>query len=179
MIKAVLLDLDGTLFRGRTAIRGAARALERMRSSGIKIFFLTNASTHTRKGTVEKLKSMGLSAAEGEVFCSSYMIADYIATKYPGRTVFCISESGMQDELKLKGIEIVKGEGADIVAVGLDRKFTYEKLAIAFKAIRRGALFIASNEDIMFPVEGGFLPGAGAMVAAVEKSTGRKPIVLG
>ncbi len=178
-IKVVLLDLDGTLLRGKTAISGAARALEQMRGFGIKVFFLTNASTHTRKSTVKKLKAAGLFARESEVFCSSYMIADYIATKYPGRKVFCISEAGMQDELLDKGVQVVRDEHADIVAVGLDRKFTYEKLATAFKAIRRGALFIASNEDMMFPVEGGFLPGAGAIVAAMKKCTGKKPIVLG
>jgi HAD superfamily hydrolase (TIGR01450 family) len=85
----------------------------------------------------------------------------------------------MQEELAGKGVKVVQDDSADIIAVGLDRTLNYEKLAIAFKAISRGALFIASNEDISFPVEDGFLPGAGAMVAAVERSTGKKPVVLG
>jgi 4-nitrophenyl phosphatase len=178
-ISAVLLDLDGTLLRGRTAISGAARALERIRNSGTRVFFLTNASTNTRKSTVEKLEAAGIPAKEGEVFSSATMIADYIAAKYPGSTVFCISEGGMQDELLEKGIKVVRDGHADIVAVGLDRQLTYEKLARAFRAIRRGAVFIASNEDVMFPVEGGFLPGAGAIVAALEKCTGETPLLLG
>jgi HAD superfamily hydrolase (TIGR01457 family) len=178
-IKAVLLDMDGTVFRGRTAIKGAAKALDRLRGSGVKIFFLTNSSTRTRKSNMEKLNAIGLHASEGEVFGSAYLVADYIATKYPGRKVFCISEGGMQEELAGKGVKVVQDDSADIIAVGLDRTLNYEKLAIAFKAISRGALFIASNEDISFPVEDGFLPGAGAMVAAVERSTGKKPVVLG
>jgi len=178
-IRAVLLDLDGTVFVGRTAVPGAEKALESMRSMGIKVFFLTNASTRSRKSTVDKLKGMGLVASESEIFGSAYMVADYIATKHPGKKVFCVSEGGIQDELSLKGIEIAEDESADIVAVGLDRKLTYEKLATAHKAIAKGALFIASNDDATFPVEGGFLPGAGAMVAAIERSTGKKPIVLG
>jgi len=179
MIKAVLLDLDGTVFRGKTAIPGAEGALETLRRDGVKVFFLTNASTRSRKRTVEKLGGMGLAAHEGEVFGSAYMVADYIATKHPGKKVYCLSEGGIQDELLDKGIEVVEDESADIVAVGLDRKLTYEKLATAYKAIANGAVFIASNDDATFPVEGGFLPGAGAMVAAVERSTGKKPIVLG
>jgi len=179
MIKAVLLDLDGTVFVGKTAIPGAEMALEEIRKMGLKVFFLTNASTRSRKSTVEKLKALGLVAYEAEIFGSAYMVADYISTKYPSKKVYCLSEAGIQDELKLKGIEIVEDESADIVAVGLDRKLTYEKIAIAFKAISRGALFIASNDDATFPVENGFLPGAGAMVAAVERSAGKKPIVLG
>jgi len=179
MIRAVLLDLDGTVFRGKSAIAGAEEALERMRSMGIKVFFLTNASTRSRKSTVEKLARMGLVAYEREVFGSAYMVADYIATKHPGKKVFCLSEGGIQDELGEKGVRIVDDDSADIVAVGLDRRLTYERLAIAYKAIEKGALFIASNDDATFPVEEGFLPGAGAMVAAVERSTGKKPLVLG
>jgi 4-nitrophenyl phosphatase len=179
MIKAVLLDLDGTVFLGKSAIQGAEDALERMRESGIKVFFLTNASTRSRRHTVEKLAKMGIIAYEGEVYGSAYMVADYIAANHPGKSVYCLSERGIQDELLAKGIRVVEDSRADIVAVGLDRTITYEKLSIAFRAISNGALFIASNDDATFPMEDGFLPGSGAMVAAVERSTGKKPLVLG
>ncbi len=178
-VKAVLLDLDGTLFLGRTAIPGAAKALEAIRASGVRVFFLTNASTRSRQSIVGKLEGMGIRASEAEVFGSAYMVADYIAMKCPGRAVFCISEGGLQDELRARGIGIVEDDSAGVVAVGLDRKLTYEKLAIAFRAISKGALFVASNDDPRYPVEDGFLPGAGAMVAAVERSTGKRPVVLG
>jgi 4-nitrophenyl phosphatase len=179
MIKAVLLDLDGTLFIGKSAIPGAERALEALRARGIRVFFLTNASTRTRKGTVEKLKGMGIIAHYSEIFGSSFMVADYIATRHPEKTVYCLSERGMHEELAEKGVKTVEDDSADIVAVGLDRQLTYGKLSIAFRAIMKGAVFIASNDDATFPVEDGFLPGSGALVAAVQYSTGKKPIVLG
>ena len=179
MIHVVLLDLDGTLFVGKTPIPGVADALNKLRADGLKLFFLTNASTRNRKSTAEKLRGMGFTASEEEIFCSAYMIADFISTNHPGKKVFCVSEGGIQDELAAKGIEIVNDENADIVVVGLDRKLTYEKLAIAHKAIGKGALFLASNDDSTYPVENGFLPGAGSMVAAVSCSTKKKPLVLG
>ncbi len=179
MVSAVLLDLDGTLFRGKTAIPGAEQALEKIRSMGISVFFLTNASTRTRQGVVDKLKGMGLHARKEEMFNSGFATADYIASKHPGKTVFCLSEGGVQDELREKGIEVVENENADIVVVGLDRKLNYENLSIAFRAIWKGALFLATNDDATFPTENGLYPGSGAMVAAVEKSTGKKPLIIG
>lgn len=85
----------------------------------------------------------------------------------------------MEEELTLRGVKIVDNENADIVAVGFDRTLTYDKIAIAFKAIIKGALFIASNEDPSFPVEDGLMPGAGVAVGALRFCTGKKPFVLG
>lgn len=42
----------------------------------------------------------------------------------------------------------------------------------ASTAVRRGAGFIATNQDPTFPTEDGLLPGAGACVAAVEIASG-------
>jgi len=179
MIRALLLDLDGTVFRGNTAIPGAEKTLERLRKMGIGLFFLTNGNNRTRAQYVQKLKRMGLNAREKEVYTSAYATAEYIKDNHPGKSVFCVSEGGIQEELREKGIRVVEDDSAGIVAVGLDRKFDYKKLTIAFHAIAKGALFIATNEDPAFPVEEGSLPGAGAMVGAIEKSSGVKPLLIG
>ncbi len=68
---------------------------------------------------------------------------------------------------------------ADTVVVGLDLHLTYAKLAEAQRAILAGALFVASNKDRAYPVEGRFLPGAGAIVAALEVATGRQALCIG
>jgi HAD superfamily hydrolase (TIGR01450 family) len=73
----------------------------------------------------------------------------------------------------------VHDEKADAVVVGLDRKLTYAKLSIAFRALVRGAVFIATNDDPSYPVEDGFLPGAGAIVASLAYSTGKRPLIIG
>ncbi len=68
---------------------------------------------------------------------------------------------------------------ADTVVVGLDLHLTYAKLAEAQRAILAGAFFVASNKDRAYPVEGRFLPGAGAIVAALEVATGRPALCIG
>jgi HAD superfamily hydrolase (TIGR01450 family) len=68
---------------------------------------------------------------------------------------------------------------ADTVVVGLDLHLTYAKLAEAQRAILAGALFVASNKDRAYPVEGRLLPGAGTIVAALEAATGRRALCIG
>jgi 4-nitrophenyl phosphatase len=69
---------------------------------------------------------------------------------------------------------------AEWVIAGLDRAFTYEKLAQATRDILAGARFVATNADVLLPIEGGqVVPGAGSIVAAIQTATSVKPVVLG
>ena len=70
-------------------------------------------------------------------------------------------------------------EPADTVVVGLDLHLTYAKIAEAQRCLLAGAAFICSNRDRAYPVEGRLLPGAGAIVAALEVATGRTALCIG
>lgn len=179
MFKAVILDLDGTVYRGNTVIKGVPEAIVKLRKAGFKIFFLSNSSTNSRKQQSKKLKSMSIPCAVREMYNSAYATASYIKHHYPRAKVYVISEGGLQDELTLIGLKVLDSENANIVATGLDRKLTFDKLSIALRAIRNGALFIASNADRIYPTEKGILPGSGTIAAFLEYGSGKKPIVIG
>jgi 4-nitrophenyl phosphatase len=68
---------------------------------------------------------------------------------------------------------------ADAVVVGLDLHLTYAKIAEAQRCVVAGAHFICSNRDRAYPVEGRLLPGAGAIVAAIETAAGRTALCIG
>ena len=61
----------------------------------------------------------------------------------------------------------------------MDRQLTYDKLRMATLLIRAGAPFLATNYDVTFPTPEGLVPGAGAIVAAVETATSTKALVIG
>ena len=67
----------------------------------------------------------------------------------------------------------------DAVVVGLDPALTYRTLAFAADVIRAGARFVATNRDPVYPSERGLRPGAGAIVAALETTTGVTPVSIG
>lgn len=180
-INAVIFDLDGVVYIGNKMIAGADKAIAELKKRGIKIAYLTNACTRSRKGRAEKLISLGIPAEENEFFTTSYATAEYISENYPKQkqNVFYIGGKGVAEELAKKGIAVVDAEKADIVVVGLDVRMTYEKMSAAFRAIIRGADFIATNTDATFPVEDGLLPGAGALVEFLAYAANKKPKVIG
>ncbi len=179
-LDAAVFDLDGTLLLGKTPIRGALETVAALRKSGVKTMYLTNAGTRSRQGVADKLNALGFPAEKDEVYCGSYILARYIMEKHAGKTVFPVGEPGLSEELERNGIQVDEsGKDCGIVAVCLDRTLTYEKLGKAHVLLRKGALFLATNKDHIFPTESGTMPGAGAIVAALEFSSERTPYVVG
>ncbi|MBP8241685.1 MAG: HAD hydrolase-like protein, partial [Thermoflexales bacterium] len=85
-------------------------------------------------------------------------------------------------ELTRAGLKVLQPEDAQQathVVVGIDREMNYGKLVEACLAIRAGATFVGTNPDVTFPSERGIVPGNGATLAALEVSTGVKPIIIG
>ncbi|RLE98642.1 MAG: hypothetical protein DRJ57_03430 [Thermoprotei archaeon] len=173
--KAFLLDCDGVLWLGGRPIRSALKAVEGLREAGREVLYVTNNSTRSRRGYVRRLRRMGFEASLSDIFCSSYVTARYLEGR--AERAFVVGEAGLVEELAARGVEVLgldPDERADCVVVGLDRGLTYEKLAVALAHLRRGALFVATNRDSTLPSEAGELPGAGAIVAALEEAAGRR-----
>ncbi|MCH8274665.1 MAG: HAD-IIA family hydrolase [Armatimonadetes bacterium] len=167
-----IFDLDGVIYRGGEPISGASSALERIRSGGAAVRFLTNNSAQTRAAFADKLRGLGFAAEPEEVFSSAYGAARHVA---PG-SAFVVGEPGLKAELEGAGARVVEEGGADWVAVGICRGLTYDLIDEAQWRIRRGARFLATNIDSTYPDEGGRLrPGAGSVVAAVAEAAGRRP----
>lgn len=179
-----IFDLDGVIYIEETLLSGVKETLTFLRQKGDEVSFLSNNSTLNRNGFVKKLDRMGIRVSSEEIFSSSYLTAIYLSkNKHKHKRenrVFPIGEAGLFQELKKAGINITsKIEEIDYVVVGMDRKFDFEKLLLAHKAILKGAKFIATNKDATYPVEKGTVPGAGAIVKALEASTHKKALLLG
>ncbi|MFA5106101.1 MAG: HAD-IIA family hydrolase [Candidatus Micrarchaeia archaeon] len=173
-IKAAIFDMDGVVHRGENAIPGAAQAIRALEKAGMKVFFMTNNSARSRKDYAAKLARFGIRAGEGAIYTSALGAAKWAARK-GAKSAYVIGEAGLEYELRLAGIKSVKGAGVDAVMVGLDRNLSYEKIDMAMQAISKGALFIATNPDHIYPRENDFGPGAGVMVAAVQAASGKEP----
>jgi 4-nitrophenyl phosphatase len=172
--------MDGVLYRGTEAIPGAREFLLFCRRIHVPFVLLTNNSTLTAAAYVDKLAGMNMEASEEEILPSAAATAAYLAgVAPPGSTVYIIGEEGIRTELESRGFLSRQDPSVDYVVVGWDRKLTWEKLKIATQAILGGATFIGTNPDRTFPSEEGILPGAGAIHAALEASTGMAPKIIG
>lgn len=172
--KAFIFDLDGTIYLGDKIIPGAKETLDWVRGQGAKVRFVTNNPRFSREFYTDKLNKMGVSTTIDEIVTSAQFTANYLqqnATKY-GK-VFIVGEKQLEKELLDAGVPMTD-EDPDTVLVSFDTTLDYEKLMIAFHALRKGAHFIATNPDFVCPTPDGGLVDAGAIIAALEVSTNRK-----
>jgi NagD protein len=179
MFRGFILDLDGTIYRGDQLIPGAERAVRRLRENRRKVVFLSNKPLQTREDYAAKLTRLGIPTRPEEVINSSFVMVNYLKKVAPQARLFVVGETPLIEELERAGFHITdQPEQIEYVVVAFDRTFDYQKLNIAFQAIKLGAHFAATNPDKTCPVEGGEIPDCAGMTAAIEAVTGKKVEVI-
>lgn len=175
-----MIDLDGTIYRGKEKIPAAKRFIERLQEHDIPFLFVTNNSTQAPIKVVENLaNNFDIHVKEENVYTSALATADYIADlNKDKRSVYVIGEVGLKQAILDKGFHFEE-TNPDYVVVGLDYDVTYHKFELATLAIKRGAKFIGTNADTNLPNERGLVPGAGSVIALVECSTQQKATYIG
>jgi 4-nitrophenyl phosphatase len=181
---AFLLDMDGVIYLNQEPIQDAVEFIGRLRDAGKEILFLTNNSKFTRIEYRERLSLMGVDAAIEEIMTSAAATADFLEENYEieGNAAFVIGGAGLQEEIARTPLHVLDGEEgrrADYVIVGWDTELTFDKLRIASLALHSGAMFIGTNPDATFPAPEGLWPGAGSIIASLEKAAGREALVVG
>lgn len=177
--KGYFIDLDGTMYRGQEQIEGAKEFVQALCTKNIPYLFITNNSTQTPVAFANKLRNMGIPATKEQVLTSALATAKYISHIQKDARCMVIGEAGLYEALKQEKITVVTEEDCDFVVIGLDQQVTYEKLAKACLAVRKGAKLISTNADVAIPTEMGFVPGNGAITSVISVSTGIKPIFIG
>ncbi|RIO50252.1 TIGR01457 family HAD-type hydrolase [Staphylococcus pasteuri] len=177
--KAYLIDLDGTMYKGTDEIDGASQFIDYLNEHQIPHLYVTNNSTKTPDQVADKLHEMNIDATPDEIVTSALATADYISEQSSGASVYMLGGEGLHSALTEAGLVVKNDENVDYVVIGLDENVTYEKLAIATLAVRKGATFISTNPDVSIPKERGFLPGNGAITSVVSVSTGVQPQFIG
>ena len=85
-IKAVFLDLDGTIYLGDSLIDGALDFLERLETRGIKRYFLSNNSSKSVEQYLGKLRDLGIDADKDEVLLSTHDLISWLSKTGVTRT---------------------------------------------------------------------------------------------
>lgn len=171
--------MDGTVYAGTNPIPTAKGFIEELDARGIPYLYVTNNATKTEADVVEHLSTVsGISASPDQVYTSGLAAVDYVKKNYPGARTYVVGEPALQSQAEEAGLAIVEDD-IEVVIQGLDRFTSYQKLAIASTAIRKGAVFIATNPDVNLPTEKGLMPGAGSLTAFLRTSTQKEPVIIG
>jgi 4-nitrophenyl phosphatase len=177
--KLFLLDLDGTLYLGDELLPGALALIRTLTETGRRYVYFTNNSSRSGEDYVRRLKKLGFPCRPEDVLTSGMATARYVSGRFPGRVVYAVGTPAFERELIDYGIPL-GFEGAEAVVVGLDSTLPYEKLERATRLLRRGAVFIATNPDLVYPIPGGeIMPDCGGICAILRACTGQEPLFIG
>ena len=170
-----VLDLDGVVWLAETPIPGAAVAVRQLQDAGERVVFVTNNSHPTEAEYEAKLETHGIDG-RGAVITSAMAAASLID---PGERALVFGGPGIVEAVEQRGATVVKDGQPDLVVVGFHREFDYERMRIAADAVRAGARLVATNDDATYPTPHGLIPGAGAILAGIERASGRRAVVAG
>lgn len=179
-VRSWLLDLDGCIWFGDELAPGAAELVEDLRDTGAAVGFLTNTSSTDAAGVAEKLRRLGISAAEEDVVTPMSVLLGHEAFRQR-RPVLALTTGTIASLIAARGVEVVtEAPRAEVVVVGKDTELTYARLAEATQALVDGAELVALNLDPSVPAEGGrTIPGVGAIAAALATASGTEPQLVG
>lgn len=178
-IRALILDMDGVIWRGEQVINPLAPLMAAIEQRGWRVMMATNNSSRSPEQYVQRLQSYGVEIETWQVINSSEATAHYLSQRYPdGGPVYIIGEDGMFTALNKRGFQMASSDVLAVVA-GFDRHLTYQKLKKGTMLIRAGAEFVGTNPDKTFPTPEGLAPGAGAILAALEAASDVTPTIIG
>ena len=180
--RGFVFDLDGCVWNGNTLSPGAGEVLARLHRAGRGVACLTNNSRATGEDILRRLHALGVTFAV-HALTPLEIIGTVITQRFGPSRVLVIGAPEMAAVIAGAGHQVVDVKhqrDATVVAVGNDFDLTYERLAAASRAAARTGALVTPNVDPRLPLEDGeFLPGCGALVAAVAAAAGVTPIVVG
>lgn len=181
--KGYMIDLDGTMYRGKERIPEAKAFVERLQAANIPFLFLTNNTTKSPEMVCENLaENHDVHVSPDQVYTPALATAAWIQGQEGGdahgKTVYAVGQLGLKQALLDVGLRFDE-ERPDYVVVGLDFDVTYHKFELATLAIQRGGRFIGTNADTNLPNERGHVPGAGSLIALVERATQQHATYIG
>jgi HAD superfamily hydrolase (TIGR01450 family) len=178
--RAFAIDLDGVVWRGEWMLPGAIETLKRIQAMRKPILLLTNNGSYLPTEIHARLEREGIGRDGIDILTSVGVVFRWIESNgLGGATALVVAAEQVVTQLSSVLIVNESSDSVEVVIVGRDTRFDYSKLTVAADAIRSGAAFVALNRDLTMPVESGFVPGTGALVAAIEAASGVEPIVLG
>src|SRR6187549_806634 len=112
-IKALILDMDGVLWKGDAPIGDLPAIFARIAERGLKVAFATNNGTRSQQQYVERMAGYGVTIQPEQVVTSSLCAAHLLAQKYPqGGPLFAIGGPGLMEALREKNFELLTTDDA-------------------------------------------------------------------
>ena len=191
IIRAVLIDLSGTIHIEDQCIEGALQSIRiLMNHPNFQVHFVSNTTKQSRQSLLKGLNALGFNITSEHVTTSLSASIDLLKTLHIRKPYLLVSEDASEEFLKagFDGKPMDNGEH-DAVVVGLaPQAFDYIHLNKAFRILHRlrevgetsnNPCLIAIHKGRYFATKEGMSLGPGPFVSALEYATGISALVVG
>ncbi|KAJ2384287.1 hypothetical protein GGI23_006962 [Coemansia sp. RSA 2559] len=174
-LKGVLLDLSGTLHIDNKITPNAVEALQKLRTGGISVRFVTNSTKTSDERLYRKLIGLGFELERNEIF-TSLSAAKRLVVNRKYRPLLLLEDAALE-----QFADIDQSPPYNAVVVGLaPSKFDYEHMNCAFRALLDGADLIGIHRAKYYAqAENQLSMGPGGFVAALEYAAGKQAALVG
>tara|TARA_R110001599_G_scaffold1889_4_gene9884 strand:- start:337978 stop:338769 length:792 start_codon:yes stop_codon:yes gene_type:complete len=174
MIKALILDLDGTVYLDGNPIKNVVELLNKHHSEGVFIQFLTNNTSVSKIQYVHKLRQLSLNFVSAEHVITPLDAFLNYAEEVSVRSCYYLLPEEVILYLEQVGGPKMNSEDPDIVLIGFDKDLTYQKLQRSCELINSGISYSITHIDLACPSENGPIPDCGSIARLVESTTDKK-----
>ena len=184
--KAVVCDLDGTLYLESKPVPGAVEFLNAVLDSGRKLFYFTNNSSRSRETYIEKLEKIGFPCKDEYLITSTDCADSYLRHHDLFPEIYLIGNRDLTLDFTRRGYkcmtdEEVKTSLPKALVLGFDTELTYQKLCTGYDLLMADVPYVATHADLLCPVtKTTFKPDVGSFISLFDTATGgKRPVVTG
>ena len=179
-VKAVFLDMDGTIYHGGTLYPTTMPFLDFLKSRKIPYAFCSNNSSYSKDEYVARLAKYGIKTSKENFYTSVDFLVDTLRAEHPEwKRLYLLGVPAMKAEMEEAGYEIVD-DNPEAVIVSFDKTLTYKRLCEASWFIYNGVPGFSTHPDVFCPTDQPTrLVDCGAISRCVELATGKTLRQLG
>lgn len=176
-VQGFLFDIDGVLYIDDTPISGAIDAINTVKGTGFPCRFVTNTTVKSRQDIANKLKGMGFSITEQEIFSAPQATVRYLQQQDSSvRCKLYVAESIQAD---FADVRQTTGTPTHVVIGDIGPIWNYELLNTILADLLAGAELIAIHKNRFWETQDGLRMDIGGFIAALEYACNRPARVMG
>ncbi len=175
--RAIVCDLDGTLYLEDGPIPGAHDFLNRIQQSGRQLYYFTNNTSLSRRMWIDKLADLGFPIQSGQLMTSADCAEAYLRRHNLTPRIFLVGNADLEAEFSSRGFDCLSTNDAlnnspDALVLSFDTELTYDKINTCYNLILRDVPYIATHPDRLCPVtRTTFKPDVGSFISMFETAT--------
>ncbi|SFE56196.1 HAD-IIA family hydrolase [Alteribacillus iranensis] len=181
-IKGFFFDLDGCMYAGDKPYPRSQELILYLLQQGKKVAFLSNNSTDRTETVRKRMRRMGFLVEKTPIVLASELVGDYLNKKVGNVAAAIFGSDELKESVQKAGHTLVDSpiDVSEVVIVGRDETFSYQKLQFACDQLSHHSRLIAVNADVSHPrTNGKMVPDTGSLIAAIEAVTGVEAEIVG